>query len=79
MRRAPNPWISVPSVILGILAAVLAWVVTSVSCDLTDPITGCPGWSLALAIGSLLVVTIGTALILVLVFQSIAEWRDGQG
>lgn len=79
MRRVPNPWISVPSVILGVLAGVLAWVVTSVSCDLANPLTGCPGWSLALAISSLLLVTIGTALILVLVFQSIAEWRDRQG
>ena len=77
MRRRPNPWIAIPSVALGLLAGGLAWVVTSVSCELDNQISGCVGWSLALALASLVLVTIGTAVILVLVFQSLAEWREG--
>lgn len=77
MRRRPNPWIAIPSVALGLLAGGLAWVVTSVSCELDNQISGCVGWSLTLALASLVLVTIGTAVILVLVFQSLAEWREG--
>jgi len=77
VRRRPNPWIAIPSVALGLLAGGLAWVVTSVSCELDNQISGCVGWSLTLALASLVLVTIGTAVILVLVFQSLAEWREG--
>lgn len=78
MRRAPNPWIAVPSLLLGLLAAALAWVVTSVSCDLTDSLTGCVGWSVLFSVIAFVAVTVGTALILVLVFRSLAEWREGR-
>jgi hypothetical protein len=77
VRRRPNPWIAIPSVALGLLAGGLAWVVTSVSCELDNQISGCVGWSLTLALASLVLVAIGTAVILVLVFQSLAEWREG--
>lgn len=77
MRRRPNPWIALPSLALGLLAAGLAWVVTSVSCELDNQITGCVGWSITFSLASLVVVTAGTAVILVLVFQSLAEWREG--
>jgi hypothetical protein len=77
VRRRPNPWITVPSLALGLLAACLAWVVTSVSCDLDNRLTGCIGWSLTLSLVSLALVTVGTAIILVLVFRSLAEWHDG--
>ena len=81
MRRHPNPWIAVPSLFLGALAAVLGWIVTDVSCRV--PATGgdyttCVGWAVLIATVSFLVVTMGVALILVLVYRSLAEWRERQ-
>ena len=79
MRRRPNPWIAIPSLVLGALAATLGWIVTDVSCRLPDPAGGyttCAGWATAVAIASFLAVTIGVALILVLVYRSLAEWRE---
>jgi len=78
MRRKPNPWIVIPAVAIGLIAACLGWVVTSVSCDLTNTLTGCVGWSLLVALVTLVVVTAGTGLILVLVYRSVAEWREKQ-
>jgi len=71
MRR-PNPWIAVPSILLGLLAGVIGWVVTDVSCR---PAT-CPGWAAALAALAFLTVTVSAAVVLALVYRSIAEWRD---
>lgn len=76
MRRRPNPWIAIPSAVLGLLAGSLAWVVTSVSCELSDPTGGCVLWSTVMAVTALLLVTGGTAVILVLVYRSLAEWRE---
>ncbi len=81
MRRSPNPWITIPALSMGVLAGVLGWVVTDVSCRQTDApglITGCIGWATFFAILSFLVVTVGVALMLVLVYRSLAEWREGQ-
>ena len=76
MRRRPNPRIAIPSLVLGLLAAVLGWVVTSLSCDLSDPIGGCILWSIVMSVAALLLVTAGTAVILGLVYRSLAEWRE---
>ena len=79
MRRRPNPWIAVPSLALGLLAGALGWVVTDVSCRQPDGAGGfssCIGWAVLVAVGSFIVVTIGVALILVLVYRSLAEWRE---
>jgi hypothetical protein len=81
MRRRPNPWIAVPSVALGILAGALGWVVTDVSCrqpDGTGGFTTCTGWAVLAALASFIVVTVGVALILVLVYRSLAEWRESK-
>lgn len=81
MRRRPNPWIAVPSLLLGALAAVLGWIVTDVSCRVparTGGYTTCVGWAAVIATVSFLVVTLGVALILVLVYRSLAEWREKQ-
>lgn len=81
MRRRPNPWIAVPSLLLGALAAVLGWIVTDVSCRVpagTGSYTTCVGWAAVIATVSFLVVTLGVALILVLVYRSLAEWREKQ-
>lgn len=79
MRRRPNPWIAIPSIVLGLLAGVLGYMVTDVSCrepDVTGLTSSCVGWSVIIAIVSFLVVTIGVGLVLVLVFRSLAEWRE---
>ncbi len=79
MRRSPNPWISIPSVGLGLLAGALGWVVTDVSCqtqDASGKVTSCPGWAFGVGLLSFVVVTIGAALILALVYRSIAEWNE---
>jgi hypothetical protein len=80
MRRRPNPWIAVPSLLLGVLAAVLGWVVTEVSCGQPDTtgVVGCAGWAALIAIVSFLVVSIGVAVLLGLVFRSLAEWQQRQ-
>ena len=79
MRRRPNPWIAVPSLALGLLAGALGWVVTEVSCRQPDDAGGfttCAGWAALAAILSFIAVTAGVALLLVLVYRSLAEWRE---
>lgn len=74
-RRKPNPWIAIPAIVLGLLAGALGWTVTYVSCE-SD--SGCTGWSILTAVLSFFVVTVGTGLLLVLVYRSIAEWREAE-
>jgi len=65
--------------VLGALAGVLGWVVTDVSCrqpDARGVVSSCNGWAALFAVLSFLVVTIGVTLMLVLVFRSLAEWRE---
>lgn len=66
---------------MGLLAAALGWVVTDVSCrqpDASGVVTGCEGWATLIAIVSFLVVTAGVALLLVLVYRSLTEWKQRQ-
>ena len=68
-----------PSLLLGALAAALGWVVTDLSCrqpDLSGIVTGCPGWATLIAVVSFLGATAGVAVLLVLVYRSLAEWRE---
>jgi hypothetical protein len=79
--RRPNPWIAVPALGVGLLAGLLGWFATDLSCTTSDPIgsiTPCPGWAALIAVVSFLVVTIGMVLVLVLVYRSIAEWREAE-
>jgi H+/Cl- antiporter ClcA len=79
LRRRPNPWIVVPSLAMGVLAAVLGWLVTDVSCRQSGPVDvaeSCPGWSVFFSVVSFLVVTVGVAVLLVLVYRSLAEWQE---
>lgn len=78
-RRMPNPWIAIPSLVVGLLAGLLGWTATSLSCTTSDPagdLSPCPVWSWSIAIAAFLAVTIGMALVLVLVYRSLAEWRE---
>lgn len=64
---------------MGILAGLLGYAVTDVSCrqpDITGVSSPCLGWSLLTAVISFLAVTVGVALLLVLVYRSLAEWRE---
>jgi len=79
VKRRPNPWIAVPALLLGVLAAILGWVVTDVSCrqeDVSGVVTTCGGWAALIAVISFLVVTVGVGVLLVLVFRSLAEWQQ---
>lgn len=81
MKRVPNPWIAIPSLLTGALAAALGWVVTDVSCRQPDPsglVTPCNGWAALIAVVSFVVVTIGVGVLLMLVYRSLAEWRERQ-
>jgi hypothetical protein len=77
MRRRPNPWIVVPAVTVGLIAGALGWTVTDLSCRESSPVTGCPGWSVTVALLTFVAVTIGVGLLLVLVYRSLTEWREG--
>jgi hypothetical protein len=55
-------------------------VVTHVSCRQPDGAGGfssCTGWAVLVAVASFIVVTVGVTLILVLVYRSLAEWKEG--
>lgn len=81
MRRRPNPWIAIPALAVGVLAGLLGFFVTDLSCTTSDPpgaITPCYGWSILIAIGSFLAVTAGMALVLVLVYRSLSEWQQSK-
>ncbi|MFO7292016.1 MAG: hypothetical protein FWJ92_07260 [Actinomycetes bacterium] len=88
MKRRPNPWIVVPSLIAAAVAAWLGGTVAALSCRYGEVggtlVTLCEvggsnlAWTVTVAILSFLVVGIGMAVVLVLVFRSIAEWRELQ-
>ncbi len=77
MRR-PNPWIAIPALTMGALGGVIGWVVTDASCSQGGAMT-CPGWAALFASLAFLGVTTGVGLVLVLVYRSLAEWRQREG
>ena len=63
--RTPNPWIAIPSLLAGLIAGWVGYVVTDVSCRVELPdgtIDTCPEWAM-----------IGMAVVIVLVYRSLAE------
>ena len=78
--RLPNPWIALPSVIVGLLGAWITYFVMDLSCrvEVDGAVTSCTGLAAALAAVVFVVATIGMAVVLVLVYRSIAEYRDAQ-
>lgn len=72
MRRLPNPWVALPSLLAGLIAGWLGYVVTDVSCR-PD---GCTGWAIGIAVIGFLVGTVGMAVVVVLIYRSLAEWRE---
>ena len=82
MRRRPNPWVAIPSLVAGLIAGALGWIVPTVSCtaDIQPGVAGdpCPVWASTFAILGFLGGTIGMAVVLVLAFRSLAEFREAQ-
>ncbi|MGA7272711.1 MAG: hypothetical protein WB239_16690 [Acidimicrobiia bacterium] len=78
-RRYPNPWIAIPSIVAGGLAAWLGGTITAVSCRVRDEagrVITCPGLTALVAILAFIAVMIGMAIVLVLVYRSLAEWQE---
>jgi hypothetical protein len=79
MKRRPNLWIVVPSVVFGALGGVITWAVMDLSCRPglnLERGSGCPVASIGLGIAVGLATTIALAIVLVLVFRSLAEHRN---
>jgi hypothetical protein len=79
MRARPNPRIAIPAVVLGLLVGYLGWLVTDRSCRLdanTAIDAGCPVTAVIVGAASLAGTIIGIAIVLSLVYRSIAEYRD---
>lgn len=79
-RRMPNPWIALPSLAVGSLGAWIAYLVMDVSCrvEVDGVVETCTGLAWTLAAAIFVITTIGMAVVLVLVYRSIAEYRDAQ-
>jgi len=80
-RRYPNPWVAIPSLLAGILGGLLGWLVTDVSCRrevAPGVVESCPGWAAGIAATGFVVGTVGMAVVVVLVYRSLAEHRDAR-
>lgn len=80
-RRYPNPWVAVPSLAAGLLGGLLGWLITDVSCRrevAPGVIESCPGWAAGMAVAGFLAGTIGMAVVVVLVYRSLAEYREAR-
>lgn len=77
-RILPNPWIAVPSLLLGALGAWVTYLVMDLSCrvEVDGAVETCTGLAVSLGIVVFVLATIGMAVVLVLVYRSIAEYRD---
>ncbi|MFO7549117.1 MAG: hypothetical protein R6X29_09655 [Acidimicrobiia bacterium] len=74
MRRSPNPWVALPALAAGMIGGLLGWVVSDVSCRPA----GCPGWAALFAVLGFLVAAGGMAVVVVLVYRSLAEHREAR-
>ena len=74
----PNPWIAVPSLLLGALGAWVTYLVMDLSCrvEVDGVVETCTGLATSLSAVVFVLTTIGMAVVLVLVYRSIAEYRD---
>lgn len=76
--KLPNPWIAVPSLVLGTLGAWITYLVMDLSCrvEVDGAVETCTGLAVSLAVVVFVLATIGMAVVLVLVYRSIAEYRE---
>lgn len=77
-RWAPNPWITIPSLAIGALGAWITYLVMDLSCrvDSDGVVESCTGLALTLAVVVFVLAAAGMAIVLVLVYRSIAEYRE---
>ncbi|MDH4116408.1 MAG: hypothetical protein OEX04_11765 [Acidimicrobiia bacterium] len=81
MKRRPNPWIAIPALAAGIIAGALAWAITGLSCQPGLNLgvgDGCPVMAASVGVGVFVATTVGMAIVLVLVFRSLAEYREAR-
>ena len=74
----PNPWIAIPSIVLGLMAGWVTYLVMDVSCrvEIDGVVETCTGLAGSLAVLMFVLGTVGMAVVLVLVYRSIAEHRE---
>ena len=74
----PNPWIVIPSMLVGLLVGWLGWIATQVSCraDQAPGGPGCPGAATVIGLISFVGATTGVVVVLAMTGRSIAEYRD---
>ena len=77
-RRIPNPWISIPSLVIGGLSGWITYLVMDISCrvEVDGTVQSCTGLAGSLAVVAFVLATVGMAVVLVLVYRSIAEYRE---
>jgi hypothetical protein len=73
----PNPWISIPALIAGLVGGALGWIVTNLACRVEGgPASDCPVAATTVALVGFLGATVGMAVVLSLVYRSLGEWRE---
>lgn len=76
MRRLPNPWFLIPSLLAGLLGALLGREIARVTCTFGSESTGCPGFETTAAILGGITAFLGVAVVVNLALRSLAEWRE---
>lgn len=76
--KLPNPWIAVPSLLLGAIGAWITYLVMDLSCrvEVDGTVETCTGLAVSLAGVVFVLAAVGMAVVLVLVYRSIAEYRE---
>lgn len=72
MRRYPNPWFAIPTLIGTLIGAGLGWSVTSATCG-PEP---CLGWATLAAVMSGIIAMVGVGTVIVLAMRSAEEFRS---
>jgi hypothetical protein len=72
MRRLPNPWIAVPTLLAAAGGGVVGYFVTDASCA-PD---GCPFAAGIIGTITALMTAAGVGLVIVLMLKSLVEWRE---
>ena len=74
----PNPYLLIPSVVLGGLVGWMGYVITNVSCraEQPAPAPGCPFTAGLIGVIAFVIATAGLLIVLALTARSIAEYRQ---
>ncbi len=74
----PNPYLVIPSLVLGVLVGGMGFVITNVSCraEQPAPAPGCPLTAGLIGLAAFLVASVGLLVVLALTARSIAEYRQ---